>query len=85
MIAHKSVNIVFALIGAILALLPAYVGDLRILEQLLLAPMVGGLPIIFGIFWYNFLTLKKRNTSVWDKVVASATGAILCILFLAFS
>ena len=79
--------ILFAILGAASALLPIYFGDLRTLEQFLVADILSSLVTVLIVFSYNFATSAKVEAKgtfktglpVFINVIAASVGALIMV------
>lgn len=86
-----STAIIFAFIGALLALLPNYFGDLRLVEKLFVAVLGAPLAVAGIVGLYNLVANKKaedagiltdENIPFTGRMIAAAIGALLITIIL---
>lgn len=78
--------------GAATALLPIYFGDLRTLEQFLIADILSSLVTVFAVFGYNFATSAKieedagatTGISLSPNLIAASAGALIMVAVMNF-
>ena len=85
--------IIYALLGAILALFPILEGSLAFIEQLYAAPIFAGLMVFLGLLTYGFVKsapaekagdmTTKPTPHMGKQILASVVGSVITVILFA--